>query len=92
VNERAGVVRPRGGRVNGTTGNYAVLDESVRGDDGFWTHSCGTQVQGVNVAMSVWYRSGPGPCAGTGEVVNRTVPYCPTCEDKPNSTGVLYAD
>lgn len=88
---RAGDVRRKGGGIDSTTGHYRVLDESVQGDDG-WTHSCGAVVMGVNVAMSVWYRSGPGPCAGGGEVVNRTVPYCPSCEDEPNRTGVIYAD
>ena len=40
---------------------------------------------------SVWFKNGPGPCAGTGETRGRIVEYCPNCEQKPVG-GIVYQE
>ena len=39
---------------------------------------------------SVWLKGGPGPCAGTGEVINDYVTWCPKCETEPSGSGIVY--
>jgi type IV secretory pathway TrbF-like protein len=50
-----------------------------------WTHRCGTTVMAATVYHPVWLKG--LTCAGTGEVRTETVPYCPTCQTKPNERG-----
>ena len=52
-----------------------------------WTHQCGTVLLAKPVHYSIW--DGLFPCSGSGEVRVVTVPYCPTCETEPSSTGIL---
>lgn len=52
---------------------------------------CGGVKLEETVSDSVWFRNGPGPCAGTGETRGRTVEYCPNCEEKPLG-GIVYQE
>ena len=48
-----------------------------------WTcKTCGGEIKAVIRYCSVW--DGPGPCAGSGEVVTRRELFCPSCEEEPN--------
>ena len=40
---------------------------------------------------SIWFKEGPGPCAGSGETRGRVVEYCPNCEKKPVG-GIVYQE
>lgn len=66
-------------------GAWFVLTES-KGKEGVgYTHNCGTQIMGEEVAHPVW--DSPIPCSGSGRCEYETVPYCPKCETKPNFHG-----
>lgn len=47
---------------------------------------CGGEVKVVQQSCSLWER----PLVGYGEVRVIPRPYCPQCEEKPSSTGVIY--
>jgi hypothetical protein len=66
---------------------YPILDESTSGGEhGEWKHNkCGTVLLGAEVAHAV--HDGLFPLSGGGDVEMETVPYCPTCEDKPSFHG-----
>lgn len=46
---------------------------------------CRTKVLAAQVAHPI--HNGPFPLSGSGQCSNETVPYCPTCEKKPNFHG-----
>lgn len=52
-----------------------------------WT--CGSKILLKNVSDSVHHEGMRAPGAGTGEVKERSVSYCPTCDPKPQG-GVVY--
>lgn len=69
---------------------YPILNESTRSImfDGTaeWKHDkCGTVLMGAQVAHPI--HDGPFPLSGSGQVRLETVPYCPTCEEKPSYHG-----
>ena len=51
---------------------------------------CRSVIMGKIQHQSVWIRG--MCCAGTGEVVDATIPYCPKCDKKPDDRGVVYTD
>lgn len=59
-------------------------------DDSWVCDRCGTPIASVTQMRSVWLSDGPGPCAGTGEVEQHIVPFCPLCDPKPSRTGVTF--
>jgi len=65
--------------------NWLVLTESTKKEGGGYTHSCGTEIMGAEVAHPIW--DGPFPCSGSGQCHYETVPYCPKCEEKPSYSG-----
>ena len=68
------------------TDTWPVLEESTFDEvKKEWTHRCGSVVMGAKVAHSVWDKR--FACAGGGEVQYETVPYCPTCQEKPSFYG-----
>lgn len=60
----------------------SVYDEAKRE----WTHKCGSTVMAAKVYHPVYFKEFAGP-VGSGDVRIETVPYCPTCEAKPNENG-----
>ena len=60
-------------------GNFDYYEQ--RGMDWF-CKTCGAQILAVIRYCPVW--DGPGPCAGSGEVVTEQEPFCPNCEEKPS--------
>ncbi|GEM_PF-2433728 len=65
--------------------DYPILAESTRQDDGY-VHKCGTTLHGAPIAHPI--HDGPFPLSGSGEVWMENVPYCPTCDPKPQSSGI----
>lgn len=65
---------------------WLVLKESTQDDVGY-IHSCGAQIDGIEVRLSV--RTGKIPLGGNGEVKLVTVPFCPDCEEEPEGHGAL---
>lgn len=63
-----------------------VLEESTwNAEAEEWRHSCGALVLGAKVYHPIY--DCPLPLTGSGQVHVETVPYCPTCEPKPNEAG-----
>lgn len=52
---------------------------------------CGGVKLEEHVADSIWFKNGPGPCAGGGDTRGRSVEYCPNCEEKPRG-GIVYQE
>jgi hypothetical protein len=67
-------------------GYWIVAEESKRVGDGY-LHSCGTYLLGEYVYLTVI--DGVFPLSGSGEVRTECVPYCPSCEKKPEGHGFL---
>jgi hypothetical protein len=66
--------------------DYPVLAESTRQAAGGWVHDkCGTELLGAKVYHPI--HDGPFPLSGSGRVEIETVPYCPTCQEKPKEQG-----
>lgn len=61
-----------------------VLAECQQTDEG-WVHSCGATLLAARVHHTV--HDSPIPLAGSGAVQVQTVPYCPTCHEKPSDYG-----
>jgi hypothetical protein len=61
-----------------------VLAECEQTDEG-WVHSCGSVLLAARVHHTV--HDSPIPLAGSGRVEVQTVPYCPTCHEKPSDFG-----
>lgn len=85
--ERGEVVRKRHPGVLTEGRRWFVLTESQGEESKGFTHSCGTQILGKNVYLSVY--DGRFPLSGSGRVRVETVPYCPTCEDEPQGSGSI---
>jgi hypothetical protein len=66
-------------RKAGDLGNYK------RTKDGWECKTCGHAIMAAQVHHPIW--DGPFPCSGSGRVHVEEVPYCPTCEEKPSSSG-----
>jgi hypothetical protein len=64
---------------------WLVVTESKQQADKSWVHSCGTEIQGTQVAHPIW--DGPFPLSGSGRCNYQTVPYCPKCETEPDYHG-----
>ena len=67
--------------VNGNTG---AVYEKLAGAEGFVHRSCGTIVRAVQRVHSIWER---GTTGGYGEVARELIPYCPKCEQVPETRG-----
>ena len=52
-------------------------------------YGCNSDVMSKNQRVNIWDRNGPGPCAG-GDVGDKLVRYCPTCEGEPSNTAIDY--
>lgn len=64
---------------------WLVLSES-KGKEGIgFTHKCGAQIQGAQVAHPI--HDGPFPLSGSGRCHYETVPFCHKCETEPNFHG-----
>jgi hypothetical protein len=59
-----------------------------RGRDWF-CKKCGSQILAVIRYYPIW--DGPFPCSGSGEVGSENIPFCPQCEEKPDSRGTPSA-
>lgn len=46
---------------------------------------CGAVILAVIRYYPVW--DGPFPCSGSGEVQSEQIPYCPNCEEVPDTRG-----
>jgi len=66
-------------------GKWLVLTESTGDPDVGYKHKCGIEILGKTVAHPIW--DGPFPLSGSGQCSSEQVPYCPQCEDEPNSNG-----
>jgi hypothetical protein len=45
---------------------------------------CGEEIQFISRIHPIWEK---GTCGGYGECKNEKMPYCPKCEEKPDSSG-----
>jgi hypothetical protein len=67
---------------------YEVISESVQDpENGSFVHKCGAILLGKTVYLSV--RNPLMPLAGSGEVLQQVVPYCPDCGPVPPSYGTI---
>ncbi len=65
-----------------------IKDEGIiyiQTDQGLFCTECNTEVLGVVVAHPI--HDGLSGNAGSGQVYNETVPYCPSCEEMPSLNG-----
>lgn len=70
-------------RAPGDENNWVKRGEGPRG---VWhCKECDAVIQAATVAHPIHSRTFPG--AGSGQVHNETVGYCPNCEKKPNFHG-----
>jgi hypothetical protein len=46
---------------------------------------CGVDIFGKKVAHPIW--DGPFAMSGSGKCHYETAPYCPNCDEEPNSSG-----
>lgn len=53
----------------------------------YYCTGCGSEIRVAEVAHPVWENS--NDCAGSGNVLNERVPYCPMCEEKPSAEGEI---
>jgi len=77
------VEKRQGGQVQ--DGKWLVLTESTGKEGKGYTHQCGAQIKGAQVAHSI--HDGPFSLSGGGQVHYETVPFCPDCETEPNYYG-----
>lgn len=76
---------------NMTYGFEILKPEVSKPVDGGYTHLvCGNTIMGATVILS--NRDGVGPLTGDGSTQQVTVPYCPSCEDKPRQYGEIHPD
>lgn len=84
------ITRRKGGGFT-KDGKWLVLTESEAIIEGSelkgYKHSCGETVMDFIDYRPIW--DGPFPCSGSGKVHREHVPYCPKCEEKPDSTGPI---
>lgn len=59
-------------------------------DDSWQCNACKSAIMAALQRRSVWLSDGPGPCAGTGEVEEHIIPFCPKCDQKPSKSGITY--
>ncbi len=59
-----------------------------KNEDGWQCVQCGSKVMAGRIAHSEWIKGMHG--AGTGNVKNEEVPYCPKCEEEPKLHGSPY--
>ncbi len=64
----------------------------LRCDGAYVCWECGSIILQKQVNHPVWYREGPGPCAGSGEVRGELVPYCPKCDPEPKDCPVVVSE
>ncbi len=60
--------------------NYKIVD----GD--YICKTCDSEILGVSVIFSI--HNGSFPMSGSGQTSCQNFPYCPTCEEKPEISGV----
>ena len=63
---------------------YRVVKEE-NGIQEYVCNNCSSKIEGAEVRHPVW--DGPFSCSGSGKVKIEIIPYCPKCEQKPNSQG-----
>lgn len=68
--------------VRRAAGNF---DNYTQEGEGWKCKTCGGDIMAARVHHPIW--DGPFPCSGLGRVHVEEVPYCPTCEEKPSSSG-----
>jgi hypothetical protein len=47
--------------------------------------NCGQHINVAITGRSLWLENGPGPCAGTGQVVQVGELYCTQCDQEPTT-------
>ena len=57
----------------------------LEGEENYQCTNCESVIVQVTRSHPIW--DGPGPCSGGGQCEYESVPYCPTCEEKPSITG-----
>jgi hypothetical protein len=68
------------------SGGSVLYKTTNRGQD--WVCAkCGGEISGTSVNHPV--HDGPFPLSGSGHVKTEVVPYCPSCEDIPDSSGTI---
>jgi len=73
-----------GAHYQSRTGSFLLFKTTNNGDDWNCT-TCGSEIQGTTVYHPI--HDGPFPLSGSGKVYKECVPYCPKCEEEPNSSG-----
>ena len=71
-------------RPQGRSIVYRVVKEE-NGKQEYVCNNCSSKIEGAEVRHPVW--DGPFLCSGSGRTISGIVPYCPKCEQKPNSQG-----
>lgn len=67
-------------------GTKIVYRLSGKGEDvNYNCEGCGAGIMAIDVAHPI--HDGPFALSGSGRVHRETVPYCPTCEEKPSPHG-----
>jgi len=69
------------GKIYHKNGDHVYIESG----DEFKCVDCNDTVMAATVHHSI--HDGPFPLSGSGSVKNESVPYCPTCEEIPNSSG-----
>lgn len=64
------------------SGNFNFYE---RKGDVWLCKTCGSVIAASIKYFPVW--DGPFPCSGSGEVISENIPFCPTCEERPDSRG-----
>jgi len=72
-------MRPQGRNII-----YRVVKEN-NGTQEYVCNNCNSEIKGAEVRYPVW--DGLFSCSGSGRVKTEIIPYCPKCEQKPNSQG-----
>ena len=63
---------------------YKIIEEDGEIKE-YRCNDCDSEIRATTVAHSI--HDGPFPLSGSGRVTNEQVPYCPTCDEKPNFHG-----
>ena len=71
--------------LNAAIGQHITEHYEVNGDKRFVCKKDGSEIQQTTLYVSVHTKVFGDTCAGTGEVKNLPLPYCPECEGEPKN-------
>ena len=81
------ITKRKGGQITEDNKWLVLIESSWDEEKRAWIHSCGEIVMTFTDYRPIW--DGPFPCSGSGRVHRDVVPYCPKCEEKPESLGPI---